>query len=581
MNQQNLFTKLSVNLLFITVLVAIIYAFTFSTFHIGQFGLDAKFLQKKIPIVNGLFLYVLLAFGILTSQIYQHFKKQAYNASYVDACFIIYILYNVISLFWVRDLSLGFAAIAVSISFYSLYYLFNFVFQVQAERATLYLKYAIAFLTIGLIVHFFISNFDVLLKFINSEDTYQRIITKTRTWVGGKNPTAFFLTLLLPVIILLDYKQPVTILLISLTVCQLVIMGSRNAYIAASLFAFVLIFFNKIKLKQLTIAIVCFIFLFAIFLFFVGVESFQNQLLNNTLGSRYKYWQQTLEMGLDHWLLGVGVGQWDVYRLQYDVWFVYLHPHNDFIRNFAELGIVGFVMFYSIIAALLFTCFKNGAQQNNKAVVGIGAVVIYLSLSVFDEIKMKDNFNVLLILAFVLTNYNLFSSNSYKNTLNITKYGSKLILYLSCIYLALYPVLLQSEMQHYKQYRTYLKQKKIGDGVKALSQINQTIIERINRTPINAIVANTYFNTQKIELAKTAFRKVADSHPNYKKRVKSGLYLDDAYGRENKVWKKLAIIHLLDPCGTIVEEKYYKIKQSKRTKRYQKIVEQQLAICEN
>jgi len=581
MNQQNFLTKLSVNLLPITVLVVIIYAFTFSTFHIGQFGLDAKFLQKKLPIVNGLFLYALLAFGILMSQIHLHFTKQTYKANYVDACFIVYILYNIISLFWARDLSLGFAAISVSISFYTLYYLFNFVFQVQALKAIVYLQYAIAFLTVGLVVHFFINNFEVLLKLVNSEDTYQRIITKTKTWVGGKNPTAFFLTLLLPIIILLDYKKPIAILLISLIVCQLIIMGSRNAYIALILFSFTQVFFNNFKLKQIAIAFLCFAILLAVFLTFVGVEPFQNHLLNNTWGSRYKYWQQTLEMGLDHWLIGIGAGQWDAYRLQYDVWFKYLHPHNDFFRNFTELGVVGFALFYLIISAFLFTCLKNINQHKNKAIAGIGAIVIYLSLSVFDEIKMKDNFNVLLILAFILANYNLFSSNTYKNTVDITKYGSKLILYLSCVYLVLYPVLLQSEMQHYKQYRTYLKQKNMDAGIKALNQINQTIVERVNRTPINAIVANTYFNARKFDLAEKAYRKVDESYPDYKNGLKNRLYLDEVYFRGNQAWKKLAIMHLLDPCGSIVEEKYYEIKQSKRTKRYQKIVEEQLATCEN
>jgi len=378
-NSNNIFYWLQ----FMVVALGIIYCFTFSTFHLHQGSFNAKFLNFKLPFINGLILYIMLSIGIVFSVINQILNKQYYQATFFDGLLITYILYNAISLFWVKDYGLGLAALTTTISLYVFYYLAYDLFKRNAAFTIRWTKYLICTLTVSFVIHFFISNFDVLLLFKNSDHSFQRIITQSKSWVGSKNLTACFLALLLPLIILLKPQKWVSIFLISLVSIHILIMGSRNAYVALIVFFIIYTILNKIKAKQFAFASLIVGLALLLFWTFVGFDVFINQLKNNTWSSRFIFWQQTLQMGLDHWLFGSGAGQWDVYRLQYNVWHTYKHPHNDFIRSFAELGVCGFLLFYSVITITLYTIFKNFKQHKKLAAAAIAAISVYLSLSFF------------------------------------------------------------------------------------------------------------------------------------------------------------------------------------------------------
>jgi len=236
---------------FVVVILSIIYCFTFSTFHVNQAGLSAKFLNLKLPIVNGLFFYMMLSIGIIFSIINQILNKQYYHATFFDGLLIAYVLYNAISLFWVKDIGLGLAATATATSFYIVYYLTNDILKREGAFAITWIKYLIYTLAIAFVLHFFINNLEVLLKFKNTDHSYQKIITQTRSWVGGKNQTACFLALLLPLIVLLKPKKWESAFFIIIISIHILIMGSRNAYIALILFFGISLLFNKIKRKQL------------------------------------------------------------------------------------------------------------------------------------------------------------------------------------------------------------------------------------------------------------------------------------------------------------------------------------------
>jgi len=273
-NSNNIFYWLQ----FVVVLLGIMYCFTFSTFHVHQGGFNAKFLNFKLPFINGSFFYMMLAIGVVFSIINQILNKKYYQVTIFDGLFVGYILYNAITLFWVKDFGLGLAALSTAISLYVFYYLVNNSLKCGGTFTVKWIKYLLCTLTIAFIVHFFINNFDVLLLFKNSDHSFQKIITQSKSWVGGKNQTACFLALLLPLIVLLKPQKGLPIVLISLISIHILIMGSRNAYIALIVFFGIYFLFNRIKLKQLAIGGILLVLVLFIFWAFVGFEVFINQL---------------------------------------------------------------------------------------------------------------------------------------------------------------------------------------------------------------------------------------------------------------------------------------------------------------
>lgn len=572
-NTNNIFYWLQ----FIVVALAIIYSFTFVTFHVHQSGFNAKILNFKLPFINGLFFYTSLFFGVVCSIINQILHKQFYKTTWLDGLIIAYILFCAISLFWARDVGLGLAALTTSISFYTLYYLANDLFKLDGDRSFRWMKYLIYGLTVSFILHFFISNINVLLQFIHTDYSYQKIITQSKSWVGGKNQTACFLALLLPIILLINNGRWYEFLLLILIVAQVLLMGSRNAYIAIVLFGIIYLILNKIKLKQFVKIGVLLFFIFLIFFAFVGLDVFINQLKNNTWASRFTFWQQTLEMATDYWLLGIGAGQWDAYRLQYDVWYSYKHPHNDFIRNFAELGLAGTLLFYSIIANVLILIYRKYKEHKKLAIIAFGCLLVYLSLSFFDELKMKDNYNILLALMFVLIHYKLKAIAKVQS--KYFTFGLMSFVLLCSLYLVIYPIQLQSEMLHYKAHRQFVKEKKTELAVQELKKINQSFVNSINRSPIDILIANTYFNKRDIDKATSYYAKAAEKNQHYINEIADNLNLNITRNKKHAAWRQLTKMYLLDPCNSILENESLEIHTIKKSKYYQNIIQKQKDKC--
>ncbi len=579
MEKENKATKIVHWIQLLLVGIGIIYAFTFSTFHIHQAGLPAKFLNFKMPFINGILLYLVLALGLMLSLLKQIISKQYYQATRFDGLFIAYCSYHALSLFWVKDVGLGLAALVTSLSFYAFYFLLNDLLAQHKTTTIRWISYLLFALTASFILYFFVYNIEVLMKFVHTDSSFQKIITQSKSWVGSKNQTACFLALLLPIIALLNQQKWITISLMAVVSMHILIMGSRNAYIALLVFFTIYLLFNKINRKQLLILTILAAAVGLIFVQFIGFEIFINQLKNNTWSSRFLFWSQTVQMGFDHWLLGIGAGQWDVFRLQYDVWHSYRHPHNDFIRNFAELGITGFLLFYSLIGATLFMIIKNFKYDKKLAIVALAAIAVYLSLSFFDELKMKDNYNLLLALIVTLVNEKLTSFKLPTTNYKPLHFVFTLFICVSVVFLIIHPNLLQQEIQHYKNYRMYFKQKEKELGVNELKLINQHVVKSIDRNPIPVLIANSYFNMRNLDSAKVYFKKVADSYPFYINELKGSLHMSIVYNKKARAWHQYARIHFLNPCNSVLEDEGLEMPEYKKASYYQNIVNEQRATC--
>lgn len=579
MEKQNKAVMIAHWIQLVLVGICIIYAFTFSTFHIHEAGLPAKFLNFNMPFINGILLYLVLAFGMMLSLSKQIINKQLYQITLFDVLFITYCGYHAISLLWVKDVGLGLAALATSISFYAFYILLNDLLGQHKTTTIRWISYLLFALTTAFILYFFVYNIEVLMKFVQTDSSFQKIITQSKSWVGSKNQTACFLALLLPIIALLNQQKWITISLMAVVSMHILIMGSRNAYIALLVFFTLYLLFNKINRKQLLILAILAAVVVLFFLLFIGFDIFINQLKNNTWSSRFLFWQQTVQMGFDHWLLGIGAGQWDVFRLQYDIWYTYKHPHNDFVRNFAELGIIGFLLFYSLIGTALFITVKNFKYDKKLAVLALAAIAVYLSLSFFDEIKMKDNYNILLALIFAIINYKLPAVKLLKLNSKITQLCFYIFLLLSVMCLLFYPIKLQNEMQHFKKFKTYLKQKETELPVGELKSINQALVNSIDRDPVNILIGNYYFNRNNIDSAVVYYSKANEINPYYIKKIMASVEFYFARNKELNTLKQLSKLYFLNSCSTVLEDCGFDLARTKHYKYYKNIIETQKSKC--
>ena len=79
-----------------------------------------------------------------------------------------------------------------------------------------------------------------------------------------------------------------------------------------------------------------------------------------SMGSRIIAWKNAIELIKEHPLLGVGTGGYEPAFVDHvkdqkgQENFLHHDPHNQFLKIFAELGIVGLVIFLSFLGAALF-----------------------------------------------------------------------------------------------------------------------------------------------------------------------------------------------------------------------------------
>jgi len=209
-----------------------------------------------------------------------------------------------------------------------------------------------------------------------------------------------------------------------------------------------------------------------------------------------------------------------------------------------------------------------------------GFLCVYLCLSFFDELKMKLNFNILLALIFTLINYHFSLGTTWKIKPAYTRYLLNLFLCLSALYLIIYPLKLEKEMQQFKKYRIYTKQKERALALVELKKINKTIINNIGGKTMNTIIADAYYNAKNIDSAALYYGKVAAETPYYSHQLKGSAYLNGIRNKNQQAWREVSKIFLMYPCSTAIADTALHIESTKKSKYFENIIKRQQAKCE-
>ncbi|MBL1172751.1 MAG: O-antigen ligase family protein [Chloroflexi bacterium] len=126
------------------------------------------------------------------------------------------------------------------------------------------------------------------------------------------------------------------------------------------------------------------IFILSISLFFLGtisdsIISYLRPIIpmiiegTDTMEVRYALWQAGWKMWLDHIIAGVGIGMYRFELVHYAFgtipsFYITMVAHNAYIQILAETGIVGFILFISILAMTLKNTWPNNNVQDGNEI---------------------------------------------------------------------------------------------------------------------------------------------------------------------------------------------------------------------
>ena len=178
----------------------------------------------------------------------------------------------------------------------------------------------------------------------------------------------------------------ITSLLFIFLIASVIISQSRGAFGILFLLAFTLFLLSKlsIKIKTISLALLT-IFLISI-IFIKPVMTIEKHIAdqnnNDVLASRDKLWRAAFEIARLNPLLGIGGGNWNHIRIDQikssvesrgevfnnDTFAVeFHHPHNIYLSNLVDRGILGFIIFLSFMLIWLITLIKSYKKYNQDS----------------------------------------------------------------------------------------------------------------------------------------------------------------------------------------------------------------------
>jgi O-antigen ligase/tetratricopeptide (TPR) repeat protein len=287
-----------------------------------------------------------------------------------------------------------------------------------------------------------------------------------RAFSGNINITAFNFLLKFPFLIIAVFKIRIhsvfkILILATFTFCLLLI-GSRGANLTLGLIivigivaSFILKEKNFILKRQLPILLISLIFGGVINYFTfqnsqgINVISRTTSFDDSSTQQRLRFYKAALTSIIESPITGVGIGNWKIYSTKYDKPFmsdysVPYHAHNDFLEITAELGIIGFILFFGIffyISYLIFNSIKSKEYLTNDLFYIITACCISLIVYLADSflnfpftrplIQVQNIFYLTLIL--VIIGNKIFLKNPLSLKLNQKTLFKKGLLFLLII----------------------------------------------------------------------------------------------------------------------------------------------------
>jgi O-antigen ligase len=173
---------------------------------------------------------------------------------------------------------------------------------------------------------------------------------------------------------------------------SVIITDSRAAFGIAFLLIYSMFFLSKISVKTKILCLGLLSTFLVTIIFIMPAPVIEKQILNqnnhDTLSQRDKVWRAAFEVAKLHPLLGIGSGNWNHIKIDQIKSSVesrsetfnpeafamqYHHPHNIYLSNLVDRGILGFIIFLNFMLIWLITLINSYKKfnQDSKAILFI------------------------------------------------------------------------------------------------------------------------------------------------------------------------------------------------------------------
>ncbi len=497
--------------------------------------------------------------------------KLNWEIDIISGSYFLFALFCVASISWANTSSEAFfesTKVVLSLA------VFGFVYFCLKHNAEFFRKnlfaFSIAIVFIG--AGFAFSQYSKI-RIHDKESLYQ--ITALN---GHKNLYAsfLFLNLFFMIIAAMDLKGFLKLLscvAIALTLVILIFIKTKAVWIGLLLAAFVFSFLfitKKINLKvNFYIALIICVALANLFFAYVVPVVIEKGLSHNEIvnksstpeqkakeldNERLVLFQKTYDMIRKHPLIGVGMGNWQIYfpnATLTGVWraedlnFTFQRPHNDWLWILSETGCIGLNLFFAFIFSVLLFLLRairndTASKHSRIEMMLCSAFIIgFFAISFFDFPKERIEHLVWINIIFAFAYYQI------KNNLRIATFTkinlSQAILFCTLLVILFSCVtgLLRFRGEYYtrKMYdeKTLKNEMKaIAAGYNALSFaycIDPTSV------PIHWYTANAFANLQNCQKAQTDFI-IALTHNPYNRNVLNDLGSSYAFTNNKELAKK-------------------------------------------
>ncbi|WP_142785720.1 O-antigen ligase family protein [Changchengzhania lutea] len=289
--------------------------------------------------------------------------------------------------------------------------------------------------------------------------------------MGNSGAVASYLAILLPWMIIFantskrEYRRFLYCGIIILSIVLLILTKARAAWIAVIIsYLFILIVNNKTEIKKIARqqAKTKYIFIIAFIAFFCFSLYAIFNLKKDSANGRLFIWKRTIELISDHPFTGVGYNLFGSVYPTYQANYLKSNPQdplsllandvnhtfNEYLYIAAELGLIGFILFLSILL-LLIKPFKDHLRKINKTLLACyGGVFVFCILSFFTYPFKIYSVQLLFIICIAI-----ISSTSIKNPVFSINNRTKIILSAFLCGIAL--LIVSSELQRLKKERLW------------------------------------------------------------------------------------------------------------------------------
>ena len=303
-------------------------------------------------------------------------------SSFVIITYLLFIIWAALSYFY----AINSIEVIVNITRQYNVFLMTFFMCVFLSK----IDFKVNFISIVIIIILSIEVYYVLNQTINTLNSVGNIIERASIKGVAANPniTAFSIANKIPFLIFFIvfankklFKILASLLLLLSLVC-LTIIQSRASYLATIFilfFSFIALIFLFIKSKKKSILIsTLFIFssvslaIISNQIFFsskgadaiqrIGTISISNK--DESISARLRYYSHVVKQIKSTPIFGVGLGNWKLKSIKYDAknilgYVVPYHAQSDFIQLGAELGIIGFLLYYKFLFGLFIIYLKS------------------------------------------------------------------------------------------------------------------------------------------------------------------------------------------------------------------------------